>query len=174
MHERMIDIPTADGSMETFVIHPEQDGPFPAVVLFMDVWGVREQLYDLARRVATVGYYAMVPDFYYREGKVRMTFRDKDGKSISFLSLDKQTRDEISATQARLTDGMVMKDAGAILRFLSDQPTAKAGGVGAIGYCMGGRHVLGVAGQYPDRFRACASLHGTSLISQRPDMSVIK
>ena len=43
--------------METFVTHPQQDGPFPPVIFYMDVWGVREELYDLARRVATVGYY---------------------------------------------------------------------------------------------------------------------
>ena len=45
----------------------------------------------------------------------------------------------------------------------------KPGAVGSIGYCMGGRHVMQVAVQYPDRFNASASLHGTALISDRPD-----
>ena len=42
--------------MPSFVTHPEQDGPFPVVVVFMDVWGVREELFDIARRIGTVGY----------------------------------------------------------------------------------------------------------------------
>ena len=71
MRERTISVPTEDGQMETFITHPQEDGPFPAVVLYMDFWGVREELFDIARRVGTVGYYCMVPDFYYREGRVR-------------------------------------------------------------------------------------------------------
>ena len=81
MKERFVEIPTAAGRMETFVSHPEQDGPFPLVVLYMDVWGVREELYDLARRVATVGYYCMVPDWYYRQGRVRSTTVDDQGQA---------------------------------------------------------------------------------------------
>ena len=47
--------------METFVTHPEQDGPFPPVIVYMDIWGLREELFEIARRVGTVGYYCMVP-----------------------------------------------------------------------------------------------------------------
>ena len=64
MHEKFAQIATPSGRMEAFVTHPEQDGPFPAVIVFMDVFGLREELYDVARRIATVGYYAIVPDFY--------------------------------------------------------------------------------------------------------------
>src|SRR5215472_4950155 len=71
MHERVVAIPTPDGQMESFITHPEEDGPIPAVVLYMDFWGVREELFDIARRVGTVGYYCMVPDLYYRQGRVR-------------------------------------------------------------------------------------------------------
>ena len=61
-----MEITTTDGRMETFVTHPERRVPFPAVVVYMDVWGIREELYDIARRIATAGYYAVVPDLYYR------------------------------------------------------------------------------------------------------------
>ena len=71
MNERFVEIPTASGPMEAFVTHPEQDGPFPPVVVYMDIWGVREELFEIARRVGTVGYYCMVPDLYHRQGKVR-------------------------------------------------------------------------------------------------------
>ena len=39
MHERTVEIPTADRSMETFITHPEQGGPFAPIVVYMDVWG---------------------------------------------------------------------------------------------------------------------------------------
>lgn len=170
MIERFIEIPTADGRMETFVTHPQQDGPFAPVILYMDVWGVREELYDLARRVATVGYYCMVPDFYYRQGKIRSTFINDKGERISLNRLSKQEQDKVLAPAHKLADAMVVADSGAILTFLQDggEP-AIPDAVGSIGYCMGGRHVMQVAVQYPDRFKASASLHGTTLISDRPD-----
>jgi carboxymethylenebutenolidase len=168
--ERLVDIATKDGRMETFVTHPEQDGPFPPVVLFMDVWGVREELFDLARRVATVGYYCMVPDFYYRQGQVRSTFINDKGERISLNRLSKEEQAKVLEPLSRLSDAMVVSDTGAILDFLRDSgDPVKAGAVGGFGYCMGGRHVMQAAVNFPDRFRAAASLHGTRLISDQPD-----
>ena len=168
--ERIVEIPTADGRMETFVTHPEQGGPFPPVVFYMDIWGVREELYDLARRVATIGYYCMVPDFYYRQGKIRSTYINDKGERISLNRLSKEEQHEVQAPARKLDDTMVVQDSGAILNFLDHggEPV-KPGAVGSIGYCMGGRHVMQVAVQYPNRFNASASLHGTALISDRPD-----
>ena len=83
MHERFVDIATPDSAMDTFVTHPETGGPFPVVVIFMDIWGLREELFDVARRIATVGYYCLVPNFYHRHGKVRFEFRDGSGRMIS-------------------------------------------------------------------------------------------
>jgi len=48
MIERTIDLPTPSGPMETFIVHPQDGGPHPAVVLYMDVWGIREELRDIA------------------------------------------------------------------------------------------------------------------------------
>ena len=50
MIESIIEIPTADGRMDAFVAHPEEGGPFPAVIVLMDIWGLREELFDVARR----------------------------------------------------------------------------------------------------------------------------
>src|SRR5262245_52489615 len=156
--------------METFITHPEQDGPFPPVIFYMDVWGVREELYDLARRVATVGYYGMVPDFYYRQGKIRSTYVNDQGKRISLGRLSKEDKEKVLAPAAKLADSMVVEDSGAILKFLqAGGEPVKPEAVGAIGYCMGGRHVMQAAVAYPDRFKASASLHGTTLISDQPD-----
>ena len=52
MIEHHDDLATADGTMNTFVVHPEQDGPFPVVFFYMDAPGKREELHDMARRIA--------------------------------------------------------------------------------------------------------------------------
>jgi hypothetical protein len=92
MKDRFVDIDTPSGRMETFVTHPEHDGPFPAVIIYMDIWGVRDELFEIARRVGTVGYYCLVPDFYYRGGTVRHEFRDEQNRMISLDALDEERR----------------------------------------------------------------------------------
>src|SRR5215831_4405536 len=169
MNERVLEIPTPSGRMETFVTQPEQNGPFPAVIIYMDIWGVREELFEIARRVGTVGYYCMVPDLYYRQGRVRHEFRDAQNRMISLHALDEERRQRVIAPGRRLSNQMVVDDTGAILDFVARGEPARPGGVGAIGYCMGGRHVLCVAGNFPERMTASASLHGTSLVSDAAD-----
>ena len=71
MIETFTEIPTADGRMDAFVTHPEEGGPFPAVLVLMDIWGLREELFDVARKIAVVGYHVTLPNFFYRRGKVR-------------------------------------------------------------------------------------------------------
>jgi carboxymethylenebutenolidase len=169
MKDRFVEIETPSGRMETFVTHPEQDGPFPAVIVYMDVWGVREELFEIARRIGTVGYYCMVPDLYYREGRVRHEFRNDKNEMISLLTLDEERKQRVVAPGRRLSNAMVVDDTGAILNFLSKGEPVRASAMGVVGYCMGGRHVLCVAGHYPERIRASASLHGTNLVSDAPD-----
>ena len=169
MKERIAQVETPSGRMETFVTHPESDGPFPAVVVYMDIWGVREELFEIARRVGTVGYYCMVPDFYYRQGRVRHEFRDTQNRMISLHALDEERRQRVIAPGRKLSNQMVVDDTGAILEFLARGEPVRPGGIGAIGYCMGGRHVMSVAAHHPEHVRASTSLHGTSLISDAPD-----
>jgi carboxymethylenebutenolidase len=169
MREQFVEIKTSEGIMEAFVTQPEQRGPFPAVILYMDIWGVREELYDIARRVGTVGYYCLVPDLYYRTGKrIHYDFRNQQNQTISMNRLEGEAAREIE-TRPKLTNKMVLDDTGAVLDFLADNPAVRRGGVGAVGFCMGGRYVMSAAGTYPDRVIASASLHGTTLISDRSD-----
>ena len=69
MREELVDIATSDGAMETFVCRPERGGPWPAVFFLMDAPGIREEIHDMARRLATVGYFVMLPNLYYRAGR---------------------------------------------------------------------------------------------------------
>src|SRR5580704_17048169 len=88
---------------------------------------------------------------------------------ISMQNLDPERQAQVRAPLQKLSDAMVVADSGAILDFLTKREPVRRGGVGSIGYCMGGRHVMCVAGAYPERFIAGASLHGTALISERDD-----
>ena len=97
MIEKYIDIPTADGRMETFISYPEQGGPFAPVVIYMDVWGLREELYDIARKVAVVGYYVVLPDLYYRQGRIRHQWRNERGQMISMHNLDPERQAQVRA-----------------------------------------------------------------------------
>ena len=69
MIEHTLDLTTTSGATETFVCRPERGGPFPPVFMLMDAPGIREELRDMARRLATVGYYVLLPNLYYRAGR---------------------------------------------------------------------------------------------------------
>jgi carboxymethylenebutenolidase len=64
MIEHELDIRSADGAMNSFVVHPEEGGPFPVVLFYMDAPGKREELHDMARRLAAVGYFVVLPNLY--------------------------------------------------------------------------------------------------------------
>ena len=169
MFEKIINLETPGGPMETFIVHPEGAGPFPAVVVYMDIWGMREELFDLARRIAVVGYYCLVPDLYHRQGRVRNAFRDAHGRMISVAMLDEIQKETVRAPLRFLTDDMVLEDTEALLGFLDRQPEVRSGSMGCVGYCMGGRFVFRAAGRYPNRFKASASLHGSDLVTEQAD-----
>ena len=167
MIESMTEIPTPDGRMEAFVTHPEEGGPFPSVVILMDIWGLREELFDLTRKVAVVGYHCTVPNFYYRQGAVRFEFRDAQGRMKSFDAISAEEQQRMRAQMARTTDQNAMEDLRSVLAFLRTQPI-RPGPKASIGYCLGGRYALQAAAHYPDEFRASASLHGTRLAGDSP------
>jgi len=88
---------------------------------------------------------------------------------VSVDRLEPQVRSVMLASLKAVSNAMVIADSGALLDFLAADSGVRAGPMGAIGYCMGGRHVLCAATAFPDRFRAVACLHGTELTADRPD-----
>jgi carboxymethylenebutenolidase len=169
MRQRFAAVPTSNGMMNTFVAHPEQDGPFPAVVIYMDFWGIREELFDIARLVAAVGYCCVVPDLYYRQGVVLSEIHDQHGKMVSLSRLDETTRATVLAPLERLRDADVMDDTQSLLHFLAKEPAVRPGPKGCVGFCLGGRLVMRAASRFAQEFKASASLHGSSLVTDRED-----
>ena len=158
MKEQILDIPTKDGAIETFVCHPERGGPCPPVLFLMDAPGIREELYDMARRLATVGYYVLLPNLYYRAGK-----DTKYGADVLEKGSAEQAR--MRAVRTKMTIPPVMDDVAALIAFADSQKESKKGPVGTHGYCMSGPYSLAAAARYPDRIAAAASFYGTWLVS---------
>src|SRR5437762_3506623 len=127
MQEQTLDIPTRDGAMESFICHPERGSPFPPVLLLMDAPGIREELRDMARRLATVGYYVMLPDLYYRTGR-------KSFPELAAISSD-EAQQAAFALSGRLSAPQVMEDADALLDYADRDPAASPGRAGCVGYC---------------------------------------
>lgn len=170
MKQELKQVPTPEGHMDTYVTHPDKGGPFPAVVIYMDIWGLRQELYDIASRIATVGYYVMVPNLYHREGNIRFDYRDEKGKMLSLVDLDEETKKKVLEPHLKITNAMVMEDTKALIDFISqNSEPAKPDQMGSIGYCLGGRMVLCASGTYPENFKAGAALHGTLMASDAED-----
>lgn len=163
-----LDIPTADGTMDTYTVCPDQGGPFPLVVLLMDIWGLREELFELARKVAAQGYYCAVPNLFYRAGKVSYARRNAAGKMVSFDSLPAELQAEMQALGRGIDRAMVRTDIGALLDFCRAEPVTE-GPAGVAGFCLGGRIAFLAAQEFPERFRATASLHGVFLVTDAAD-----
>ncbi|MGI9324760.1 MAG: dienelactone hydrolase family protein [Pseudomonadales bacterium] len=151
------DVPTPDGNMDCFIAHPDSDGPFAPVILYMDVPGIREELRDFARRFASEGYLCVLPDLYYRNGKVRFD-----------LSKGEAELQRMFAVGGALTNAMIVSDTQGILNYLQSMPIAQDK-IGIVGHCMSGQFVLSVAGTFPERIKATAALYGTRMVTDKAD-----
>jgi carboxymethylenebutenolidase len=158
-----ISLTTADGSCRSFIYHPDGSGPWPAVLMYMDGIGVRPALLEVAERLATYGYYVLLPDLFYRSGpyepmNAKTIFTDPEERKVlmeKFMSL---------ATPAN-----IMSDTRVFLDYLATQPDVRQGPIAVTGYCMGGRMALIAAGTYPDQIAACAAYHPGGLATDKPD-----
>lgn len=158
MIEEIIDIKTKDGDMETFLCRPERDSPYPATFLLMDAPGIREELYDMARRLATAGYFVLLPNLYYRAGR-----DTKYGPDA--LEEGSAEHARMRAVRTKMTIPPVLEDIDCLLEFVSGHKETNDGLVGIHGYCMSGPYALAAAARFPNRIGAAASFYGTWLIS---------
>jgi carboxymethylenebutenolidase len=143
-----------DGTpVPTFVARPAGPGPYPALVLGYELWGMQEipaggpHMRDVAARLAAEGYVAAVPDDH--------TARDKHPKL------------EGGAVVGGPSDDESTSDLCDAVGWLGTLPYVDAGRIGAIGWCGGGRQVLFLAAQCPG-MRAVASFYGRPV--NRPTM----
>ncbi len=158
MIEQQVDVATQDGQMPTFIVHPERDGPFPVVLVLMDGLGIREALRDVSRRLATSGYYAMLPDLYYRAGPTAPIQRDEPGEWDRMMSL-----------VMSISDDKVIQDTEALLEHANGDAGARPGAAGVMGFCLGGRLSVVVSQGLGPRIQAAAAIHPGNLSSDGED-----
>jgi carboxymethylenebutenolidase len=161
MIDQQIEIPTKDGHTTTFISHPERGGPFPVIIFYMDAPAIREELRDMARRLATSGYYVMLPNLYYRSGVMELGPLPADPEAPE--------RKRMFGYMNSINIPMVMEDTRALLAYADSQPAARANIVGTVGYCMSGRYAINAATHFPERVKAAASIYGTHLATDQPD-----
>jgi carboxymethylenebutenolidase len=157
MIEYHIDLPTTDGAMNTFVVYPDEGGPFPVVLFYMDAPGKREELHDMARRIASVGYLVVLPNLYYR--------RTRD------YYLKERTEEQMAVMFEHMRSlgyKTTVCDTEAMLRFVDAQPQADTQRIGAVGYCMSGPFVVWAAASQPERLRCIASIYGANMVNDKP------
>ena len=158
MIERDLDLKTADGAMNTFVTHPEEGGPHPVVLFYMDAPGKREELHDMARRLGSVGYCVVLPNLYYRRVRdFKMVTGDDDARRIMFEHMNSLDRAKI------------LTDTAAMLKFAAGEKAARTDKVGVVGYCMSGPFIFWAAAEHPNRVAAAASFHGVRLCTDSPE-----
>ena len=157
-------ITTRDGQAPAHLFQPAlSGGPWPAVIVYMDGRGVRPALFELAERVASAGYFVLLPDLFYRAGPY-------DAPSAKAFSVDPELRQLwLAKYVASASPANVLSDTEAFLEFLAAQPDVRGARVGTTGYCMGGGLSLAAAGHFPERVAAAASFHGGNLATDAPD-----
>jgi carboxymethylenebutenolidase len=162
MDGEKINITTPDGIADCYVFHPPGAGPWPAVIFYMDAIAIRPALLAMAQRLANSGYYVLLPNLFYRGG----AYAPFDPASVFSGGPE---RDRLRALMNSTNNTLAMRDTGAFLDYLFQQPMVAGSKVGCTGYCMGGRFALLAAGTFPDRVAAAASFHGGSLATDAPD-----
>src|SRR2546426_1188184 len=157
MSERLVseivDLSTPDGVADAFVTRPAGGGPFPGVVLYMDAFGIRAALKAHAERLASHGYVVLVPNVFYRDGRspvvenIEQLVGGEDRESLFAALLPK-----IKA----LTTDAANADSRVWVAYLRDRADVWKGPIGTVGYCIGGRLSLRLAGELADEVGAAA------------------
>jgi carboxymethylenebutenolidase len=160
-----VDIPTADGTADAYLAAPEKRGRHPGVLLYMDAFGLRPRLEEMAQRLAGHGYVVLVPNVFYRQGRAPLVdtgnLMDPDVRGSMFTVL--------RPWMQQLTPQRAMSDADAYLDLLAGDDRVADGPVGVTGYCMGGALALRTAAHRPEQVAAVAAFHPGRLVTDAPD-----
>ncbi|MBN9112398.1 MAG: dienelactone hydrolase family protein [Pseudonocardia sp.] len=150
--------------MAVAVRHPDGAGPYPVVVVFHDGPGLRPDVYDVAGTLAEAGYYAVLPDLYHRIGP-RIAF-DLAGIGQGPGSAEFE---RLMAAVGSLDDDVVLADVTALLDAVAEDPAARRGTKGAVGFCVGARLTFRLLAARPYEFTAGATMHPSFCVTDEPD-----
>jgi carboxymethylenebutenolidase len=121
-----IKIPVTDGEIPGYRAMPTGKGPFPIVLVVQEIFGVHEYIQDVCRRFAKLGYLAIAPELFARQG------------DVSQLS---NVQEIIGQVVSKVPDAQVMSDLDATVAWATDGQKGDGDRVGITGFCWGGRIV---------------------------------
>jgi len=159
MTKRTIEIRTADGVCQAGLFKPAKPGK-AGIILYMDAFGPRPALDQMAERLAGEGYFVLVPDLFYRYG----AYGPFDAKTAF---ANETTGQQIRGMIAGTSQAMTQTDTKSFIEVLTGE--GATGKIGTVGYCMGGGRAINAAAAHPERIAAAASFHGGNLASDAPD-----
>lgn len=155
-------IKTPDGNADAALYHPAGKGPWPAVLIWPDILGLRPVFREMGKRLSAAGYIVLVPNPFYRSRRAPVV----DG---AFDFSKPEDRAKVMGLRQAMTDPGIDKDAVAFAAFLDAQPqTNKRRKMGVQGYCMGGPLAFRTAAAVADRIGAVATFHGGGLVTPDP------
>ena len=134
---QMTSFQSGSRQLEGYLARPKGDGPFPGIVIIHELFGLNENIKDIARRFADEGYVAFAVDLFAGRNRAICMFRFMSGLLLNSLN-----------------NGGV-HDLKAALTFLSAEPGVNDARLGAVGYCMGGSFAIAWACT-DDRLKAIA------------------
>ena len=129
-----VKIPTSDGSFPAYRAMPSQGRSFPVVVVVQEIFGVHEHIKDVCRRFAKLGYLAVAPELYARQG------------DVSKLS---ESSDIVTKVVSKVPDAQVMADLDATVAWAKSSGNGNIEKLGVTGFCWGGRIVWLYAAHSP-------------------------
>jgi carboxymethylenebutenolidase len=142
-----VQIPLSGGGrMGGYLARPEGGGPHPAVLVFMEIFGVNAHIRDVTERVAGEGYLALAPDYFHRTGPGAEYGYDEAGFGAGMKLLGGLKADEMVA------------DAKAAIAWLRARKDVRGDRIGCMGFCIGGHMTYLTAGETD--VRAAASFYG--------------
>ncbi len=129
-----VKVPVGDGTIPAYQAKPSSGGPFPTVLVVQEIFGVHEHIKDICRRFAKLGYLAIAPELYARQGDVSKftDFRDIVGKVVS-----------------KVPDAQVMSDLDATVAYAKASAQGDTSKLAVTGFCWGGRIVWLYAAHNP-------------------------
>ena len=145
-------------TVDAILARPQGEGTWPGVLVWMDAFGLRPRLEEMAAEIAAHGYVVLVPNLYHRAGRAPVTpprdLTTEEGRSAAFA--------ELGPLMRSLTPEVVAHDAAAYLDALLARPEVTAP-LGTVGYCMGGRFAVRAAAVRPEEVAAVGSFHAGGL-----------
>ena len=136
-----VKIPVAGGEIPAYRAMPASGGPFPTLLVVHEIFGVHEHIKDICRRLAKLGYFAVAPLLYSREGDVASM---SDVQQI------------IAKVVANVPDQQVASDLDATVAWAKSTGKAATTKLGITGFCWGGRQVWLYAAHNPSLKAAVA------------------